>query len=84
MARLIPLAAADAAGTPATPTAARAGFKAARLASALRAGLPVLPGFVRGPLRANDVAVGIVVGVGFSMLFPSLALMVVGLSLIHI
>jgi pyruvate,water dikinase len=63
VARLIPLAAADAAGTPATPTAARAGFKAARLASALRAGLPVLPGFVapvaeaRRSLRAAASAV---------------------------
>jgi MFS family permease len=44
--------------------AATAGvFTAASLAFlAIGATLPVLPGFVRGPLRANDLAVGVVVG----------------------
>ena len=42
MARLIPLA--D--GSPNNPTSAEIGFKAARLAAALRVGLPVLPGVV--------------------------------------
>lgn len=45
--RLIPLAppAADAGASPSTPSAATIGFKAVRLAAALRAGLPVLPGW---------------------------------------
>jgi MFS family permease len=44
--------------------AASAGVFASALLAflAIGAALPVLPGFVRGPLRANDVAVGIVVG----------------------
>jgi pyruvate,water dikinase len=44
--RLIPLAAAGRAAAPATPAPAGFGFKAARLGAALRAGLPVLPGWV--------------------------------------
>ena len=47
--RLVPLAVTDsaaAAGASASPTAAATGYKAARLAAALRAGLPVLPGWV--------------------------------------
>jgi MFS family permease len=44
--------------------AASAGVFAAALLAflAIGAALPVLPGFVRGPLHAGDVAVGIVVG----------------------
>jgi phosphoenolpyruvate synthase/pyruvate phosphate dikinase len=59
VARLIPLAAADAPtdrpanGTRDTPTSAKVGFKAERLASALRAGLPVLPGFVAPVAQAR-------------------------------
>ena len=34
------------AGSPAIPSSSEIGYKAARLAAALRAGLPVLPGFV--------------------------------------
>src|SRR5204862_8156480 len=44
--------------------AASAGVFAAALLAflAIGAALPVLPGYVRGPLRSGDVAVGIVVG----------------------
>ena len=70
VARLIPLADGDPdastgrpADTPDNPAFAEIGYKAARLAVALRAGLPVLPGFVvpaaeaRSVLRAGASAV---------------------------